>query len=178
LSRRSKPLILIRQTGSFVENQAFDFAGSTGYILSLIITANLPAFAISAFGLEVPWGDGAVRFLEDPLEIDGTSEVYRFGGKGEPEFHRDQVINHFADVRHIMARGHSVAGLLLAVGTEPIPETFAHGIAIPAFLKIVDQFGREYREPVSFWRKRSERRRPVTQKKRKSLLECRDPVPR
>jgi hypothetical protein len=175
--RASVPLegVLVRQTGGWTEGQAFDFGASAGYILELVITVNITAFAISDFVLEVPWGD-ALRSLEDPRSIDGTS-VYRFGGTNSLEFHRDQVINHYADPQRILARGSSVAGLLLAVGSEPIPRKFPHGATIPAFVAIIDQFGRKYRSPVALYSYRPPQRRQVASK-RGPLLARRDPVPR
>ena len=83
--------------------------GSTGYVLPFRITINRPLFAISSFGLEVPWGDETVQFLDDPLQLDG-SEVYRFWARRPIEFPRDQVINHFADVRRIFRPGFSITG--------------------------------------------------------------------
>jgi len=77
--------------------------------------------------------------------------VYRFGGTNSLAFHRDQVINHYADPQHMVPRGSSVAGLLLAVGSEPIPEKFRRGATIPASVAIIDQFGHKYRSPVSLY---------------------------
>jgi len=168
--------IMIRQTGGLVESNAFDFPGGIGYMLSLAITVNLPSFAISAFALEVPWGDDTVRPLEDPLQVDGTSEIYRFWGTNL-EFQRNDVLNHHADLRRIVPRGCSLTGLLLATGSEPIPEKYARGKEIPAFLAVIDQFGRGYREPVFFWPDCSERR-IRTAPKLKPIFECRDLVPR
>src|ERR1700740_2140506 len=68
------------QYGGCVESRAFDWAGGTGFVIWLGGIARLAGLAISAFELEVPWA-GAVRCLEDPLEVDGTSTVYKFGGR-------------------------------------------------------------------------------------------------
>jgi hypothetical protein len=132
--------------------------------------------AISAFDLEVPWG-GAVRCLEDPLEVDGTSTVYKFGGKDSLEFDRDQVLNHQADVRRILPRGASLKGSLLAVGSQSIPDHFRHGENIPVFVTIYDQYSHSCRSPVSLWADRGEKLLPAAQPKakRKGLLECLDP---
>jgi len=48
--------VFVRQTGGFPDSMAFDLAAGAGFLLSLVITINIPSFAISAFDLEVPWG--------------------------------------------------------------------------------------------------------------------------
>ena len=75
--------LLVYQDGGVVESRAFDFYGAAGYIIRAVITVNLPKFAISGFGLELPW-KSYVRWLEDPLELDGRSVLYRFSGKAFP----------------------------------------------------------------------------------------------
>jgi hypothetical protein len=137
----------VRQTGGVMESQAIDSSGGTAFILNLGITINLPKFAISAFGLEPPWKNDSFYWLEDPLEIDGTSRCYRFGSKDLPEFERG-IINHCANVRHVFSSGESLKGLLLGYEFDSIPEEFRHGMMIPAFVMIYDQFGREHRSPV------------------------------
>jgi hypothetical protein len=91
----------ICQFGGLVESAAFDWFGGTGFIIWLVITIELSGFAVSSFDLELPWTD-TIRLLEDPLEIDGASTVYRFGGRDSLEFNRDEVLNHRADVQRIM----------------------------------------------------------------------------
>lgn len=171
--------VLIRQTGGVVESAAFDFAGGAGFTVSLVVTINVRSFAISAFELEVPWGD-TVRFLEDPLEINGTSEIYRFGGRYQLEFHRNEVLNHHADVRRILRRGSSLTGLLLAIGGQGIPDEFRHGTDIPAFVIVYDQYNWEHRSPISLWADRSAKLRPAAnpKAKRRRLFECPDPYSR
>jgi hypothetical protein len=146
--------------GGVTESTAFDLCGGTGFIIYLTITINLPGFAISAFGLELPW-TGEIRWLEDPLEIDGSSNVYRFGGRNLPEFERDRVLNHFAEVRLIHSRGSSLKGCLLGIGTVPIPDRFPHGAMIPGFVTVSDQYWREYRSSVSLWADRKQELLPA-----------------
>jgi hypothetical protein len=138
----------VRQTGGVMESQAIDCSGGTAFILNLSITINLPKFAISAFRLEPPWERKFFYWLEDPLEIDGTSRRYRFGSRDLPEFERGQVINHRADVRHVFSSGESLKGFLLGYGFDSIPEEFRHGMMIPAIVVIYNQFGRDHRSPV------------------------------
>jgi len=123
---------------------------------------------------------GTVRFLEDPRQVNGSSEVYSFGGRGQLEFHRDEVLNHFADVRRILPRGSSVTGLLLAIGDRGIPDEFRHGAYIPAFVTISDQYNVKHRSPIALWSDRSVKLRPAAnpKTKRKRLFECPDPCPR
>jgi hypothetical protein len=166
----------LHQYGGRIESMAFDWAGGTGFVIWLTVTARLAGLAISAFELEVPWA-GTVRCLEDPLEVDGTSTVYRFGGRDSLEFDREKVLNHQADERRILPRGASIKGCLLAVGSQSIPDHFQHGETIPLFVAIYDQYTNAYRWPVSLWADRSEKLRPAAQPKakRKGLFECLDP---
>lgn len=93
------------------------------------------------------------------------------------EFPRDQVINHYADVRHMIPRGKSIKGLLLGMGMAEIPEEYKHGTPIRAMLTIFDQNGQKYPSPVSLWADRSTRPRRAAPKV-KPIFEMRDPVAR
>lgn len=166
----------IYQPDGVNESTAIDWSGGTAYIIQLIITINLPNFAISAFGLEPPWQNERFYWLEDPLQIDGSSRCYRFGGGDFPEFERSQVINHYADVSQVYSPGKSLKGFLLGYGFAPIPEHFQHGMIIPAFVVVYDQFGRDYRSPVELRVDRSRARSRVPRKG--SLLDHPDPITR
>jgi hypothetical protein len=146
--------LLIYQAGGVSESRMFDYFGGTGYMINAAITVNVPLFAIARFGLELPW-KGPVRWLEDPLEADGSA-MYRFGGDEALEFERNHVLNHFANVRRTWSRGESLQGLLLGTVDAPIPTKFRHGMKIPGFLIVYDQFWREYRSSVSLWLDRHE----------------------
>ena len=149
--------LLIHQIGSFVGSRAFDFHGAAAYILEVVITFNLPHFAISYFTLELPY-KGMVHWLPDPLEyFDTKLKDYVFRGQYPLIIPRGRVLNHLADVRRVYSRGDSLKGELLGIGEEPIPENFKHGEMIPAFLTVSDQYGREYRSAVSLWADRMER---------------------
>jgi len=76
--------------------------GGVAFVIHICISIKLPNFAISVFRLEVPWRN-EYYWLQDPLETDGRSENYRFGGL-DLEFHRSQVLNHYADVRKTYRR--------------------------------------------------------------------------
>jgi hypothetical protein len=166
----------IRLFGGVVESRAIDFHGGAAYIIYCRITVNLPRFAIAGFGLELPW-KGTVRWLDEPFEIDGSSKMYRFGGRYDPAFEKDEVLNHLADVRRTLSQGKSLQGALLAIGEEPIAEQFQHGAMIPAFLIVYDQFGRDYRSPIQLWADRSEKLlgRSRSGVPRKRLFDCPDP---
>jgi hypothetical protein len=171
--------LFVYQEGGVMESRAFDFYGAAGFIIRVVITINLPKFAIAGFGLELPW-KSQVRWLEDPLEIGGDSVVYRFGGRESLEFERSQVLNHFADVRRLWSRGESLRGSLLGVGNEPVPEEFRQGAMIPAFLIIHDQFLRPYRSSVSLWTDRTGtpvRDVRLEARRKGSLLDRPDPIP-
>ncbi len=146
--------LLIYQVGGVSESRMFDCFGGAGYMIDAAIAVNVPQFAIARFGLELPW-KGTVRWLEDPLESDGSA-VYRFGGEDPLEFERNEVLNHFANVRRTWSRGQSIQGLLLGTVDAPIPTEFRHGAMVPAFLIVYDQFWREFRSSVSLWTDRPE----------------------
>lgn len=166
----------VYQTGGALESCAIDYPGGTAFMIRLIITVNLPKFAISAFGLELPWKDDSFHWLEDPLEIDGESRCYRFGSKDLPVLERRDVLNHMADVRRIFSRGESLKGSLLGCGLESIPEKFQRGMKIPAFVVVYDQFGLKGRFPVELYTDRS-LVRPRVPKKR-NLLDHPDRITR
>ena len=147
---------LISQDGGAPDNRAFDFCGIAGFIISLVITINRPRFAISRFSLELPW-EGYVWWLDDPFERDGRSYVYRFYRNYIPQYERGQVLNHLADVRRMWPRGHSLKGYLLGVGNGPIPDQYRQGEIIPASLIVYDQFGHDWRSPISLWTDRTAR---------------------
>jgi hypothetical protein len=154
----------VRQTGGQMESSAIECAGGTAYIVNVVVTNRLPSFAISAFGIQTPWPTEYFRWLEDPLMIDGHSRRYRFGLREVQEFEREQVINHYADVRQILPCGHSLSGFLLGIGYETIPEWFRHGMMIPAFVIVYDQFGHEHRSPVELQAIRNRSRPRVLRK--------------
>lgn len=168
--------LLMYQTGGVIESCAIDYAGGTAFLIQLIITIKLPNFAISAFGLELPWKDESFHWLEDPLEIDGSSRCYRFGDRDLPEFERNQVINHYADVRRVYSSGHSLKGFLLGCGLERMPEQFRRGTMIPAFVIVYDQFGHDYRSSVELYSDRSLARPRVSRKR--NLLDHPDSITR
>ena len=168
--------VYINQFGGVAESRAFDLCGGIGIILYVTISFNVTRFAISDFGLELPWRC-EIRWLPDPLEIDGSSKFYRFGRKNSLEFERNLVLNRFADVRRLHPRGSSLVGCLLCLGTSPVPDDYAHGAMIPGNLSLFDQFGRKYPSPVSLWADRTEEFLPgiCSKAKRKRLFECPDP---
>jgi hypothetical protein len=169
----------IRQVGGLIESSAFDIRPSgTGYRISLRITSNLPgAFAISHFGLELPWKDSNFNWLEDPIEFAADQSLYRFPGKYPLEHPREMVINHCASVTRMWSRGQSISGYLLAFG-GPMPDTVTHGEMVPAIVNVVDQFNRKYSSPIYLWADRAVKFQRGSQKKapRKRLFECRDPA--
>ncbi len=169
--------LLIRQVGGVVESSVDDSDGGlTQYIIHVCITSNLPGrFAISGFELECPLHDPFFHWLPDPVEIGARWNAYRFPGSNL-EFDRSLVINHCADVRRTLSRGQSVQGLLLGVGFEPIPDRTWPENLMPAFVKVFDQYVREYPEPVSLWVVRNQRlpHRARPKARRKGLFESPD----
>jgi hypothetical protein len=165
--------------GGVSESSVFDCGCIPGFKIYLTITFNTSMFAISRFDLELPWAQPYILWLEDPLELDGPSRCYRFHGGDFLEFERDQVINHYANVRRTFSAGQSIQGFLLGTGSEPIPPAFAHGAEIPSFLHIYDQFGRKYRAPVKLRADRSMKDRRDWRsgiRRKGGLLDKRDPI--
>jgi hypothetical protein len=166
--------LLVYVDGGETETVAFDWCGGIGCIINVVITINVSRFAISAFGLELPWTD-EVRWLENPRGKDARSSPYRFGRTLEFDWNR--VLNHRADVQRIHSRGTSVVGCLLGTASASIPDDFRHGVLIPSFLDVFDQWGRCYRTPISLWSDRSGHFQPPRPKsKRKSLLDSPDSI--
>lgn len=164
----------VRQWGSVVESRVIDCTNCSAFVINLVITANQAKFAISAFSLKTPWKNEHFHWLEDPLQLDGPSRNYRFHLSGVPEFERRDVINHHADPTRVLSSGHSLKGFLLAVGSDPMPEEFQHGMMIPAFVIIYDQFEREHTSPVEL---QVVRNRPQSRVLRKrNLLDHPDPI--
>jgi hypothetical protein len=167
--------LLIYLFGEVNDSLATDFLGGTAFIINVNITINLPRIAISGFGLELEW-KCAVDWLDDPSEGE-RPDVYRFGGRDLPEFKRGQVLNHRADVRHIHSRGSSLRGYLLGVGDNPIPDPIQHGMMIPGFFIVYDQFSRPFRSPISLCANRKRKLLPRTgpHTSRKRIFDCSDP---
>jgi hypothetical protein len=167
--------LLIYLFGEVNDSFATNFLGGTAFIIQVNITINLPRFAIGGFGLELEW-ECAVDWLEDPNEGE-RPDIYRFGGRELPEFKRGQVLNHRADVCQIHPRGSSLRGYLLGVGDNPIPDRIQHGMMIPGFLSVFDQFSRPFRSPISLWANRSKKLLSSTRSKtsRKRIFDISDP---
>ncbi len=170
--------LIVRQVGAVVANTVFEFEAGTGLMIDLVITFCRPTFAISFFAFQLPWDDRHCRCLPDPLELEPSSKVYRFGGRYSPEFERGQVLNHQADPTRMLTRGQSVKGLLLGISTAPISEEFRTGAQAPALVIIGDQFAREYTAPVELFVSRAEKRTGsrATARTRKPLFDCLDKV--
>jgi hypothetical protein len=147
----------VYQTGGIIESAAFDFGAGTGFTINLVVTSRVSGFAVSHIEFELPWEHTHVQWLEDPKVIDGPSRCYRFFGNQTLEFERNLVLNHRLKRTHRFSAGESAEGLLLGLGSEPIPEVFSHGKMIPAFVVIYDQFARMCRVPVELWADRSTR---------------------
>jgi hypothetical protein len=174
------PGLFVYLDGARTESCAFDYLGGAGYVIKLVITVNLPHFAISEFGLELPW-EAHVRWLVDPVEIGGRADVYRFSPDYALEFERHEVLNQCANVELMWKIGKSCKGYLLGVGDVPIPDEFQQGEMIPAFLIVYDQFVREHRSPISLWRdgtiKPVRHGQPGNRRKGR-LFDCRDSIVR
>jgi hypothetical protein len=165
----------VYQTGGIIESTAFDLGAGTGFAINLVVTSRVSGIAVSYIELELPWEHTHVQWLEDPKVIDGSSRCYRFFGDQNQtlEFQRNLVLNHRLKRTQRFSAGESAEGLLLGLGSEPIPEEHAHGKMIPAFVVIYDQFARMCRVPVELWADRTARR-PAGARQKGKLFDKRD----
>lgn len=166
----------LSQVGGVLENSVFEYAAGTGIMLQVQITTYISGLALSRFDIELPWEKMGFRWLDDPLEIDGTSTLYRFVGKNI-ELERKQVLNHRADICRTLRRGQSLRGFLLGNDMAPIPDEFRDGSQFPANLIAWDQFGRNARTALELTAHREKKyiRRPNA---RGDLFSKRDQNPR
>ena len=169
----------VYQTGAIIESTAFDLGAGTGFIINLVVTSRVSGFAVSDIELKLPWEHTHVQWLEDPKVIDGRSRCYRFFGNETLEFERNLVLNHRLKRTQRFSAGESAEGLLLGLGSEPIPEEYPHGKMIPAFVVIYDQFARMCGVTIELWADRSTRsirRAGRGTRRRKGLFDKRDVV--
>jgi len=168
----------VYQTGAIIESTAFDLGAGTGFMINLVVTSRVSGFAVSDIELKLPWEHTHVQWLEDPKVIDGRSRCYRFFGNETLEFERNLVLNHRLKRTQRFSAGESAEGLLLSLGSEPIPEEYPHGKMIPAFVVIYDQFGRMCQVTIQLWADRSARsiRRAPGARPKGNLLAKRDPI--
>jgi hypothetical protein len=148
-----------------------------GYILDLRIVPNFPwPFEISTVELELPWTDSFLHWIPDPLETDAKDEMYWLPTKGGLGYARNQAINHHVGSGKRFSRGCSIGGLLLGIGAF-MPDDIRPGSEVPAFVRVLDQFGKEYTREISLRVERANRRTRLQKKgsTRKSLLACPDP---
>jgi hypothetical protein len=146
------PGVLIAQVGGIIENSAFDAdrGYGTGYILSLHIAVDRPAFAIWEWKLELPWENPQFQWLPEPQGRVFPDNMYQVPGCAGLKFPRDEVINH----RRVLQRGRGLDGLLLGFGFESIPNSYRQGASIDASSVLLDEMGREFSIPVQFWANR------------------------
>jgi hypothetical protein len=165
------PGLLVSQVGGFVESTAFDLdcGCGTGYILSLHVAVDLPAFGILGWRLDLPWEDPQFQWLTDPTEYMSSDNMYQVPGCSGLKYPRDEVINH----RRLLRRGHGFKGLLLGYGFESIPDSYHHGATIDASLVLIDEMGRGFSTAVQLWADRSARinRKRAQLKTSRRLLE-------
>ena len=148
--------LLMRQVGAETESRAFDLKdGRTGYIVPIRITITQSVFTIADIALELPWADHGLSLIDDPLTSGARYNYYWFPCT-DLAFERGAVINHCVDVQRLLRRGRTFDGLLLWVGSEPIPEAFVHGVCFPASVVVFDQYDDPHRCEVIFWADRSE----------------------
>ncbi len=170
--------LLIRQIGPNLENCAFDLRdGRAGYIDNISIAIRNGGSAIARIALELPWADCGLSLIDDPLNSSARYNHYWFPGNATLAFDREAVINHFVNVHRLHRRGTPIEGLLLFVGSQPIPDPFVHGVSIPASVVVGDQFENFYKSEIALWVDRSERAARDKHTRRSRLFSERDPSP-
>ncbi len=170
--------LLMRQMGALTDSCAFDLKdGRSGYIVNIRITITHGAFTIADIALELPWTDRGLLLLEDPLENEARYGRYWFPGINTLAFERTEVINHAVNSRRLFRRGKTIEGLLLWVGSEPIPDAFVHGVFFPASVIVLDQYDNRYPFEVDLLTDRSQRgtREKQIRKARPRLFSRPDP---
>lgn len=158
------------QTGVFIrqiKGSATQFnPWEVGYCVFLRIVNNLPsAFWITGFRLELPWQERPY-LLGDPGELDPPLTYYNFQTTGTA-FKRDEVLN--SVYMRKFSRGSPLEGWLLWSGEVPIPAEYGSGSHVAAFVVVVDQFGRAYREPLSLRVERKRFRPELRKRSRRNI---------
>ena len=128
--------LMIEQVGAgkcnFESNRVFDLRGGLpGYILDLVITNDSRrVVSFEEFAIVPPWEDYGVCNLPDPY--DNVPKRYRyFFPCGALDYERELVLNH---KKGNLRRGGRIEGLILAVGSRPIPEEYSGGIVQVKFV--------------------------------------------
>lgn len=149
--------LLIHKSGAEMENCAFDLkCGRSGYMVSIRITVTHEPLTMVDIFLGLPWTDPGLSLIADPLESGARYGQYWFPGNDTLAFERRVVVNHVVNINRRLRRGGTIEGLLLWVGSEPIPDALVHGVRFPASVIVLDQFDNRYAFEVSMWADRSE----------------------
>jgi hypothetical protein len=88
--------------------------------------------------LQLPWADSRFHWLPDPAEHVPPEEVYKFPSDSPLWYPRAMVLNH--RLQQPLRRGGVREGLLLGLGSAPIPQDIRNGTEIEATLILVDQW--------------------------------------
>lgn len=126
-------------------------------MVNMSITITQSELAIAGIFLGLPWMDHGLSLIEDPLVTGARYDSYWFPGADTLAFEREAAINHVVNVQRLLRRGKTMEGLLLWVGSEPIPAAFVHGSRFPASVIVFDQFDNPYTSEIVLWTNRSRR---------------------
>jgi hypothetical protein len=146
------------------------------YVLPVFIRRDEPGTTIIRdCTLRAPWDD-SIEWLEEDAEK--NVGWYTFSEQTCPrvhEFPRVMVLNH--RMTGTLRRGDIREGVLLGVGSAPIPEAYRSGEKIPITLTILDQWDCEPSATFDFQLTSCRTRVPeIPKSPSKSLLSRRDPV--
>jgi hypothetical protein len=146
---------------------------STGYIVDMYIVPNLPwPVEIRSAVLDLPWADPHFQWICDPAENGAKYGMYWLPGT-DLGYSRDRIINHIIGSGKALTRGRSLSGILLGHGMR-MPESVSHGNEVPAFLRVFDQFGREFSAAMPLRADRLSSKSQTRKSKRKPLFSCPD----
>jgi hypothetical protein len=111
--------------------------GGVGYAVWARLIAQRSGLILQNFGLAAAWDPDLI-----PLSP-GKEGLYVFA-RGF-DFAWEEVLNHRIEKPlRFHHRGYLAEGWLLAVGQEPIPDTYRHGMAERLEVRLTDQFGGDH----------------------------------
>lgn len=149
----------IIQIDNPLENSIFDLnSGGAGYILCVEICNDTERpVRIEQFRLEPPWADPDFHWLEDPYRSVPRQDYYSVPSSAL-SIERTTVLNHRTGRNGKLLPLDTKEGLLLAVGSRPIPDHYVPRFKLQTTLTIVDGRGNMYPSKVWLWGERNLKR--------------------
>jgi hypothetical protein len=131
--------------------------GGTFLMIHFVISNDSPrVIRLDQCRIEVPWFDQDFRLLEDPWQKIPREHSYASPNAPTLQFERDAVLNHLFGNQGRLNPGDSLDGMLLAAGSQTIPDQYQHREGVNLQLLIIDGQGRVYQENPGVMLDRSE----------------------